>query len=545
MKVSLNWLKELVEYNLSPGELTNKLSLLSIGVKDITDDYLELDLTYNRGDLLSLRGVVREVAAITGSKATFKDIEIPQNLRQTPVEIEDERLSSMQCVAKIEGLKVKKSPQEWIKRLADCGMRAVNNIADVTNLIMLEYGQPLHAFDQATVKDETINVRLARKGEEIVTLDGKLRKLESTDIVLADTQKPLDVAGVMGGKDTEVKESTTTILLSASMFNPTMVRKTANKLGLHSEASKRFQHGLTKTNLLQALAAAIKMYEDLGGKLTAITLIGDLEDKPKIISLRLQKINDLIGIELTASDVEKSLQSLGFHLEGVSSNLWEVTVPYWRLDINIEEDLIEEVARIYGYEQIIGKELPEENIEPLDQNLPKSVTALKAKLHDLGLIEVQSYSFYSAAVLEALGFTKDNLNALVKIANPISSETEYLRMNLWPNLVEVAGKNLKKGQKDIAIFEIGKAFSPKVGDLPNENYKLAIALYNGTGNPLEELISLVQSSSLHLEGVNLNPSSLFHPTRVTKNMAEVHLRVLNRLGIEKRVAILEIDLIDL
>lgn len=545
MKISLNWLKELVEYDLTPKELANKLSLLSIGVKDVTDNYLELDLTYNRGDLLSLRGVAREVAAITNSKVTSKEIEFTKpNLPQTPAKVEDERLCPAYCLAKIEGLKVAPSAKEWLKKLEDSGMRSVNNVADITNLIMLEYGQPLHAFDADEVKGE-VSVRVAKRGEELVTLDGKKRKLDSEDLLIADEAGSIGLAGVMGGKDSEVSGQTTSILLEAAIFDPTPNRNTSKRHGLYSEATKRFQHGLTKTNLLQALSAAIKKYENLGGKLTALTLAGDLEDKPKTISLNLQKINDLIGIELTILDVEQSLQSLGFHLEGVSSNLWEVTVPYWRLDTEIEEDLIEEVARIYGYDKIEGKELPKESLDSLDQTLPQSIETLKVNLKDLGLTEIQSYSFYSTAVLEALGFTKDNLNILVKIANPISSETEYLRLNLWPNLVEVLGKNLKKGQKDIAIFEIGKVFSPKVGDLPNENYKLAIALYNGTGNPLEELISFVQSSNLHLEGVNLNPASLFHPTRVTKNMAEVHLRVLNKLGIEKRVAVLEIDLINL
>lgn len=538
MKISLSWLKELIDYQLSPQELADQLSLKSIGVKQVTDDFLELDLTYNRGDLLSLRGVAREIAAVTNSAIAFsvvKNSEYPwvkNNLPETPIQVEDEKLALIQGVAKIEGLKFEKSPGEWVKKLSDSGMRSVNNIADVTNLIMLEYGQPLHAFDQTSVKDATINVRLAKQEEKITTLDGKLRKLKNTDIVLADTEKALDVAGVMGGKDTEVKESTTMILLSASLFNPTMVRKTAKRLGLHSEASKRFQHGLTKANLLQALAAAIKMYEDLGGKLTALTFVGDLEDKPKTIKLTQQKINSLLGVVIPIEQVESSLRRLGFELAS-QGDAWEAKMPYWRLDIDIEEDLIEEVARIYGYEKIEGKPLVDDSPVKLDQTVPKFIYDLKLKCKELGLTEVQTYSFASTAVLEALGVSKE---VLIRIANPISSETEYMRMDLWPNLLEVIGKNIRGGFKDIAVFEIGKVYREEAGQ-PKEEYRLSIALMNGSDNPTEELGALV--SSLHLKGVILNPEN-FHPKRIKDEIGEVHLRILNQLGIEKRVAITEL-----
>lgn len=557
MKVSLSWLKQLVNYDLSPQELADKLSIFSIGVKQVTDDFLELDLTYNRADLLSLRGVAREVAVITGSELKFSNAEINKNnLPKTPVKIEDEDLSPVQCVAKIENLKVEQSPDTWVKKLSDSGMRSVNNIADVTNLVMLEYGHPLHAFDEATVKDDTINVRAAKKGENIVTLDGKLRKLEAQDIVLADSEKPLDVAGVMGGKDTEVSRSTHTILLSASLFNPVMVRRTANRLGLHSEASKRFQHGLTKTNLLQALYSAIKMYEGLGGKLSSLNLVGDLEDKPKIIKLSQEKINFLLGVDIPVEQVESSLQRLGFklasHMSSGSTD-WEVIPPDFRLDCNIEEDLIEEVARIYGYEKIEGKPLDGNLPGKLDQSLQDSIQKLREALKEVGLTEVQTYSFYSTKVLSAISYP---LSDLVKIANPISSETEYLREFIWPNLIEVAAKNIRTGFKDIAVFEVGKIYQPG----PKESYRLAIALMNGSDNPAEELISIFQSLASHIGSGEAKLKSgevikdlkeLFHPTRsatvkskdkVIGYLAEVHLRILNKLGIEKRIAILEINL---
>ena len=544
MKVSLNWLKELVEYNLTPKELAEILSLTSIGVKQYTNDYLELDLTYNRGDLLSLRGVAREIAAITGSKLLFSADNPPIYPKSTtPVQIEDEKLSPIQCVAKIEGLKVGPSDQRWVKKLADSGMRSVNNLVDVTNLIMLEFGQPFHAFDAQRIKGETIIVRTAKNGEEIATLDNKLRKLSSQDIVLADTEKPVDVAGVMGGKDTEVKESTESILLSASMFNPSTIRQTSKRLGLYSEASRRFLHGLTKTNLLQALSAAIKMYESLGGKLIAISLTGDLKDQPKVVKLTQEKLNNLLGVNIKANFVESSLKKLGFMLasQGRTLSAWEVEVPYWRLDVNIEEDLIEEVARMYGYDKIEGQPLKDETTQKLDQTFYKFIYDLKNTLKDAGLTEVQTYSFYSTNVLSHLDWDKSKL---VKIANPISSETQYLRDDLWPNLLEVVAKNIRNGFKDVAIFEIGKVYSPQKGNLPSETYRLAIALSNSTDNPINELNQIAQNLpglQLSKDGI-LTKNKLFHPTRFSKGIAEVHLRVLNKLGIEKRAAVLEVDI---
>lgn len=555
MNVSLSWLKELVKYDLSPQELADKLSLRSIGVKGVTNDFLELDLTYNRSDLLSLRGVAREVAVITGSKINFTDLNTlnQNNLPKTKVLIEDYKLSPIQCSAKIENLKVGPSHKEWVKKLKDSGMRSVNNIVDVTNLIMIEFGHPLHAFDASSVKDETIVVRAAKEGEELLTLDGKLRKLSTQDIVLADTEKPLDVGGVMGGKDTEVKEPTSIILLSASLFNPVMVRNTSKKLGLYSEASKRFQHGLTRTNLLNAYFAAIKMYESLGGKLTAISLVGDLEDKPKTVKLTQRKLNSLLGVDISSGQVESVLKKLGLHPKGVNGGLWDVTVPYWRLDINIEEDLIEEVARIYGYEKIIGKPLEGEQPEKLDQSIQNFIHNLKVSLKDAGLTEVQTYSFYSS---QAISNFKFKISNLVKVANPISSETEYLRDQIWPNLVEVVGKNMRNGYKDIAIFEVGKVYQPG----PRESYRLAIAIMNGTDNPTEELVSIFNQIASHLGSGNVKLKmgemmkeleTLFHPTRfatikaggkVIGGLAEVHPRFLNNFGIEKRVAILEISL---
>lgn len=561
MEVSINWLKELVDLKVPIKELIRLLPLRTIGTKEITDRFIELDMKgYNRADLLSMRGVAREVAAITDSKVTFADVECPKyDLPKAQAVVENQKLAPVYCVAKIGGLKVDQSPKEWLEKLEACGIRSVNNVADVTNLIMLEFGQPMHAFDARGVKDETVIVRQAKKGERITTLDGKTRDLALADLLIADPLNALGIAGVMGGKDSEISDSTTTILLEAAIFDPVSIRKTSQRHGLPSEASKRFQHGLTKTNLLQALAAAIKMYEGLGGKLTAISLVGNLEDKPKTIQLTQEKINSLLGTDIPANQVESSLKRLGFHLEGVNVNSWEVKVPYFRLDIDIEEDVIEEVARMYGYEKIPSKELVGKIPQKTDQRLFEFIYDLKAVLVEQGLTEVQTYSFVSTQLLD-LGFQAKQVS--LRIANPISSETEYLRQWISPNLLEAIGRNLRKYQKinEIQIFEIGKCYYPKKNDLPREPYKLAIAVTEPGDLSLPKLYQLFTKAmeKLGIKGIQVKTSKpgeelkgLFHPVRFADifhntqdvgGLAEVHPKILDALGITQRVAILEIEL---
>jgi len=552
VRVSISWLKELVDLNISIEKLIALLPLRSISIKEANPDSIELDMKgYNRADLLSMRGVAREVVAVTNSKLNLSDEEVDfPNLPKVKVTVENENLCPVYCVAKIENLKVEHSLDTWVKKLSNSGIRSINSVADVTNLIMLEFGQPMHAFDARGVKDEYIIVRRSKNKEVITTLDGKTRDLED-DLLITDSLNALGLAGVMGGKDSEITDSTTTILLEAAIFDPVSIRKTAQRHGLPSEAAKRFQHGLTKTNLLQALSAAIKMYEQMGGKLTAITLVGNLEDQPKIVELTQEKVNSLIGVNIPPEQVKDSLQKLGFSMQNQ-----EVTVPYWRLDINIEEDLIEEVARMYGYENIPPQELRGKPPEKVDQIFPNFIYNLKKILADLGLTEIQTYSFYSSKTINDLRFT---IYDLIKISNPISSETEYMRDNLWPNLLEVVAKNIKNGFKDIAIFEIGKVYIPQKEDLPKETYRVSISLMNGSDNPMQELYMIAckilnedpDDSCLNLVPNDLNPLQLFHPKRnfladyqgkQIGMIAEIHPRLVNKFGVEQRVAVLEVEI---
>lgn len=566
MKVSISWLKELIDLKVPVEEVIKLLPLRTIGTKEVTEDFIELDMKgYNRADLLSMRGVAVEVVAITNSSLKFSKDESfiweGKDLPKVKVEIQNTNLSPVYCVAKVENLKVAPSNDTWVKKLNDCGARSINNVADITNLIMLEYGQPMHSFDAAMVAEETIIVRRANPGEELITLDNKTRKLSEDDLLITDPKKSLGLAGVMGGKDSEITDSTTTILLEAAIFDPINIRKTIQRHNLPSEAAKRFQHGLTKKRLLQALDAAIKMYEQLGGKLTAITLVGDLEDQTKIVTLRQEKLDSLIGIKIGPEEIESYLQKLGFTLEKQDGG-WKVAVPYWRLDISIEEDLVEEVARMYCYEKIPAKELVGKEPEKIDQSLFDTIRDLKRALSEVGLTEVQTYSFYSTDVLNNLNWEKEKL---VKVANPISSETEYLREDIWPNLLEVAVKNIRQGYNEVPIFEIGKVYGKQEDGAPIESYRVSLCLANTNENTIQELYQIFKKATPTKAGIQLTVESkmdeyekkYFHPARFAfleshgperakasrrGGVTEVHPRYTDKFGIKQRVAVLEIEL---
>ncbi len=559
MKVSINWLKELVNLNTSVEDLVKLLPLRTIGLKEVTTDYIELDMKgYNRADLLSLTGVAYEIAAITNSSINFEEesefVWQENNLPETKVTVENKDLAPLYCIAKIENLKVEESNETWKQKLHSSGIRAVNNVADITNLVMVEFGQPMHAFDASQVASETIIVKTAKSGEELTTLDGKVRKLTPEDLLIADPQKALGLAGVMGGKNSEITEDTSAILLEAAIFDPQTLRQTATRSGLISEASKRFYHGLTKQRLFQALNAAIKKYEQIGGKLTGLTIVDNLTQQSVTLDLTQKKISSLIGVEVSSEQVEKYLAALGFklasHMES-GNVVWEVTPPYWRLDIGIEEDLIEEVTRMYGYEKIPAQSL-NTNIPNIPQNPLFGLTeSLKKALSQAGLTEVQTYSYYSSQVINDLGL---KINDLIKIANPISSETEYLRDHLWPNLLEITTKNIRNGTADVAVFEIGKVYYIKEKE-PKEIYQLAIALSDDSNNPISKLYQLIKENFKQLE-IEKEPAGgyeqkYFHPNRFSSfyykasnigGIAEIHPRLVNKFKVEQRIAVLEIDI---
>ncbi|NIT03429.1 phenylalanine--tRNA ligase subunit beta, partial [Candidatus Saccharibacteria bacterium] len=397
-----------------------------------------LEVTFNRGDLLSILGVARELAALynlklEGEEEVFK----PQAALKSLTLQSTKELSPLYTLCLIEALSYQETPPQIRKRLELAGMRSVNLFADITNYVMLEYGQPLHAFDAEKVrernKDLTIKVRNAKRGEKIKTLDGLTRNLESSDIVIADRKGPIAIAGIMGGEETEVDLNTKEILLEAAIFNPISIRRTARRLGLQSEASTRFEHYLSPENLLAALTKASKLYQlHGGGKVVGFGQEGKTRTKKEAVNLNKARLDALLGAKINFAKARKYLARLGFKVMSSDKGLvaWP---PHFRGDITCEEDLIEEVARMEGYETLPATppatgaiEIPQNNFEHLRQYLSELLVGL-------GFYEVRSYPFLNTEALTHRGTEK-----LRKIKNPISVETEYLKDSSLLNLLAIA-----------------------------------------------------------------------------------------------------------
>jgi phenylalanyl-tRNA synthetase beta chain len=440
------------------------------------DVIFDLDITPNRPDCLSVIGIAREVAALSG-----QEVHLPQAIydeaaapidRQISIEIAAPDLCPRYCASLITEVKVAPSPRWMQQRLLACGMRPINNIVDVTNYVMLEYGEPLHAFDYNQIRGKKIIVRRAEEGEVLVTLDGAKRLLSRDMLVIADQERAVAIAGVMGGADSEMTEQTTAILLEAANFNPASIYHTGNSLNLPSEARLRFERGISPELALPAAKRATQLIIQLAGGKAAKGLVdaypGKQERKPILLSTG--EVSRLLGVEFSLEQIKGALASLGFDCQPAdsASEVW-VTAPYWRSDINLAEDLVEEVARIIGYDQIpvtmLSESVPRQNPEPilgLKQEARRSLTGY-------GFQEVINYSLTSLDLLNKLLPKPHPLEPEpLRVANPMTAEQEYLRPDLRANLLAALAANRRHEEGGIRLFELGRVYLPQPKDLPSE-----------------------------------------------------------------------------
>ena len=440
------------------------------------DIVLDIDVTPNRPDCLSVMGIAREVAALTESKLNIPNVSYDETGDAIDasafVEILAPELCPRYCASLLTGIKVGPSPQWLQQRLFASGMRPINNVVDVTNYVMLEFGQPLHAFDFANIHGNTIIVRRAKQGEVMATLDGVERTLSQDLLVIADKGRSVAVAGIMGGLYSEVTDSTTTVLIESANFNQAAIHRGSIKLKLCSEASLRFEKGLSRELPLVALKRATQLMQQLAGGKVANGIIDVYPGKqqPETIVLSAAEVKRLLGMELKVNEIAKMLELLGFgckQTKGVSQI--RVDVPWWRTDISCQADLAEEVARIIGYDSIpttmLSAALPE--YEPLP------AISFRRKLKDVlvscGFQEVLNYSLTSMEMMSRLS---PDLQPIcpepMQIANPMSREYEYLRLNLRAGILATLGRNERHQENGIRLFEIGKVFLPRPKDLPEE-----------------------------------------------------------------------------
>ena len=440
------------------------------------DAIFNLEVTPNRPDCLGMTGLAREIAATTGSpfhlpEAAYTETAEPIKDKVT-VEIQDPDLCPRYCASLITGIKIAESPEWMKKRLLSYGMHPINNIVDITNFVMLEYGQPLHAFDYEKIQGKGIIVRRAKSGEKITSLDGVERALTRETLVIADKERAVAVAGIMGGANSEVTESTTSILLESASFKPTSIHFTGRTLGMPSEACARFERGISAEMTLPALKRATQLMVELGGGQAVKGMIdvypGKIERKPiRITTLEFKRT---MGMEYTLEQIETSLTALGFASQADKAAAWVIArAPYWRSDINIKEDVIEEVARIQGYEQIPTTLLP----QAIPQQRPAPITALKRRVRNMmvgyGFQELVSFSLTNMDVLVKLSPESRKPEPLpLHLANPASTEQEYLRPTLRAGLLSALTLNKAFSDEGLRLFELGKVYLNRDGNLPEE-----------------------------------------------------------------------------
>lgn len=455
----------------------------------LDDAILVLDLTPNYAmHCQSMLGVAREVAALLDRPVRLPEFRLAEAdepaSAAVSVEIQAPDLCSRYIARVIRGVRVGPSP-EWLrKRLEAAGMRSVNNVVDVTNYVMLETGQPLHAFDYAKIRGRRIVVRRAGDGERLITLDGAERELAGEDLVIADEEGAVAVAGVMGGLDSEVGADTVDIMLESAHFDNLAVRRTARRLGLHSEASGRFEKGVDPNGCLFAADRAAALIRELAGG-TVLAGAVDVYPAPALprrISLRPDRVNALLGTRLDEAEMTAILRRLGLEVAAGQGCL-AVTVPTRRPDIEGEADLAEEIARIYGYNRI-PVTFPRSPVEPAPAGVERGLLeAAREVCLGAGLNEVLTFSFMSPEAWDRMSLPADDpLRRAVTVANPLSEDQRVMRTSLLPLLLDAVAANVRHRTTDVAIFEIGRVYRPKrlpMDELPEERLMLGIAM---TGN---------------------------------------------------------------
>jgi len=511
VKVTYGWLKEFVDIKMPPKELADKLTMAGLEVVSLEeagepacrtgrDFVLEIEITSNRPDWLSISGVAREISAITGAK--LKTAQRPKikttSLKSVEISVVDKNDCPFYSAMIIRDIKVAPSP-EWLKkRLESLGCRSVNNIVDITNYILFESGQPLHAFDLDKLSQQGICVRRARPNEKITTIDGQQKILNNEIMVIADRDRPVAIAGVMGGKETEVTDSTSGILLESAVFNPIVVRKGRQKLGLQSESSYRFERGVDSENAKNATFSAMKLIAELAlGKPCAYKSVGSIKPNKSAISLEMRYITRVLGINIPLPKVKQILSRLGFIVKTRGKNILLVNLPSFRQDIKTQIDLVEEVARIYGYDKI-PLSLPAVKPHKITSGSREIVSGIKAILRSLGLQEAITYSLVDRNLLVKSGINKDAQP--VEILNPLSKEQEVLRFSLLPSLIRALAYNLDQQQEYVNIFEVANIFTAKSASA-EEELSLGIALCGAKSFFMKQGLVKDEVTILHLKGI--------------------------------------------
>ncbi len=453
----------------------------------LDDIVFQVEITPNRGDWASMIGIARELAALFGVPYRTPEIRITESAQQaaelSSVTIEDEDLCPRYIGRVLSSVKVGPSPLWLCRRLLAAGQRPINNVVDITNYVLLETGHPLHAFDYELLTENRIVVRRAKSGETITTIDGESHSLTPDRLIIADAQRPVAVAGVMGGRDSQVGERTTRAFLESACFNPVSVRRTARALGLQTEAAAHFQRGADPEMALYAINRTAALMQQLTGAEVAAGLL-DVYPKPleqKEIELRYNRTNLLLGTQVPSETQQETLENLGFEVLSTTEHSCKVRVPPWRHDVSQEADLIEEVARLYNYDNI---EVTLPRIRQSEQVFAPhehTICELRRLLVGLGLTEMFHWTFSCSEEVRRCGLDDAYLD-MVALENPLSEHQATMRSSLLPGLMASVSRNLHHGNLNIMAFELGPVYKPRPDtDLPDEIMHIAVALTGCTG----------------------------------------------------------------
>ena len=539
------------------------------------EDYiLEINLTPNRPDCLSVIGIAREIAALTHQTVRLPSISIKEKGREisqiTSVTIEDPDLCPRYSARILSKVKVAPSPFWMRRRLESCGMRSINNIVDVTNYVLLEMGQPLHAFDLELLDQKKIVVKRSTPDESFTTLDGKERTLPHNALMICDGFKPIALGGIMGGINTEVSEKTTTILLESAYFSPSGILRTSKKIGLRTESSQRFEKGVDPNCVTVALNRAAQLIADLaGGEINP----GYIDNYPKPISspptinLSTKKTNTILGTAITKDEIKQNLENLSFTVHELDKDQLTVIPPSFRVDIKEDIDLIEEVARLSGYDKITATLPPPSYPKKMDKALLLE-EKVKDSLIQQGYSEVVTYSFISPAELNQLNLpAQDHRLKTLKILNPLAEDQSIMRTTLIPGLLTTMKKNINQKNLNLKLFEVGRVFlNQKKDKLPQEMKMLAAlatGLYQEEAWNIEKrdvdfydlkggLENLLEA--LHIINYSFSPCSynpFLHPSKALNLMinhekvgilGETHPQLLEDFQLPQKAYLFEISL---
>ena len=526
----------------------------AMGLRDVI---IEFELTANRPDCRAFIGIAKETAATldTGFRLPSKEIsKATEGKVSVAVEVEDKALCPRFMAKEIRNVKIQPSPFWLRQRLISYGLRPINNIVDITNYVMIEYGQPLHAYDLNKLTTKKIVVRRAKDGEQITTLDDKEYKLDKDTLLITDGEKPIGIAGVMGGANTEVDENTSAILLEAANFDADCVRLTSRRLGIRTDASSAFEKGIDILRPQDAIERACHLIEMIGaGEVVNDTVDVYANDfQNTVIQTKISYINRILGEEIPASSIESILKKLLFEVRIEGDDL-QLIVPPERMDMTIREDIVEEIARIYGYNNISSKPIYASVTQAHKSPERKFEDRIKQLSRSNGLTEITTYSFVSPMTLEKSKIQGEKYHKLLRLLNPLGEETSVMRTTLMPSMLEVISLNLARKNEALTAFEYGNTFFDEGGELPNEKKSMVAGIYSDG----EDFFTAKARLEGILNGIGIHDAlyqaqsenAMYHPTRcadvyvqdrLVATIGEVHPFVLEEFDIKKRVYVFEL-----